>query len=78
MVTVKFAALAPGGIVTLAGTLAAPLLLDKTTIAPPDGAGPFKVTFPEELLPPVNDAGFSARLASTGGLMVSVADCVPL
>src|SRR5258707_1354695 len=55
----KVALLAPAGTVTLEGTLAAPLLLESMTCAPPAGAGPLNVTVPVEEFPPVTLAGFS-------------------
>src|SRR5437867_1389294 len=51
--TVNVALMAPAGTVTLDGTLAAPLLLERETRAPPLGAGPLSVTVPIEELPPV-------------------------
>src|SRR5437773_11481465 len=51
---VKFALLLPAGTVTLEGTLAAPLLLESATCAPPAGAGPLNVTVPvEDCAPPI-------------------------
>jgi len=47
------------GRVTLEGTLAASLLLERVTTAPPDGAAPLSVTVPVEEFPPVTLAGFS-------------------
>src|SRR2546425_12054515 len=49
VVTVNVTLVAPTGTVTLAGTVAAELLLDSVTCAPPAGAGPFSVTVPVEL-----------------------------
>jgi len=79
VVTVKVALVAPAGTVTpLAGTLAAALLLDRETRAPPLGAGPFRVTVPVgEEVPPVTLDGLRVREEGTGGTTVSVAVCVP-
>src|SRR6266851_2584454 len=79
VVTVNVALVAPAGTVTpLAGTLAAALLLDRETRAPPLGAGPFRVTVPVgEEIPPVTLAGLRLREEGTGGTTVSVAVCVP-
>jgi len=77
VVTVNVAAVAPAATVTLAGTVAADvLLLETATTAPPAGAGPFKVTVPAEENPPVTVDGFSVSEAGTGGRMVSAAVCV--
>src|SRR2546426_5332657 len=57
--TVNVALVAPAGTVTLAGTVAAELLLDSATCAPPAGAGPSSVAVPVELLPPVTVVGFT-------------------
>jgi len=46
--TVKVALVLRAGTVTLEGTLAAPLLLESITCAPPAGAGPLSVTVPVE------------------------------
>ena len=59
--TVKVALLLPAGTVTLAATLAAPLLLDSVTCAPPAGAGPLSVTVPvEDCTPPTTLEGCSS------------------
>src|ERR1700682_2094750 len=57
--TVKGALVAPAGTATLEGTLAAPLLLESATCAPPAGAGPLSVTMPVEEFPPETLVGFS-------------------
>ena len=44
VLTVKLAEIAPSGTVALAGTLAALLLLESITTAPPAGAGLLKVS----------------------------------
>ena len=46
VLTVKVALELPAGIVTLEGTLAAPLLLESITCAPPAGAAPLSVNVP--------------------------------
>src|SRR5437899_9249098 len=59
VLNVNVALVAPAATVTLEGTLAAPLLLESVTCAPPEGAGPLKVTVPVEEFPPVTLVGFS-------------------
>jgi len=80
VLTVKAALVLPSGTITLAGTLAAPLLLDSVTCAPPAGAGPLSVTVPvEDCVPPVTVVGFKVSeetLGRGGGLTVSEADGV--
>jgi len=66
VLTVNVALLAPAAIVTLAGTLAAPLLLESSTCAPPVSAGPFSVTVPVEADPPVTLVGFSVSEERVG------------
>ena len=78
VLTVKLAAVSPAATVTLAETVADPLSLERVTMAPPAGAGPFKVTVPVELLAPRTLVGFSATEARTGGLIVRAAVRVPL
>src|SRR6267378_6801379 len=72
VLTVKLAALAPSGTVTLAGTRAAPVsLLESDTTAPPEGAGPLSVTVPvDDCVPPVTLVGFSANVdtVAAGGV----------
>jgi hypothetical protein len=55
--TVKVAVVLPAAIVTVAGTVAAALLLDRATEMPPLGAALVKVTVPVEGAPPVTLAG---------------------
>src|SRR5438045_2028182 len=67
--TVKLALMEPAGTVTLDGTLATPLLLESAICAPPEGAGPLKVTVPVEdpmRGPPITLGGFSVSEASVG------------
>ncbi len=60
VVTVKVALVAPAGTVTLAGTVAAVvLLLERLTPAPPAGAAPLSVTVPCEEFLPTTLVGFS-------------------
>src|SRR2546430_681090 len=79
--TLKVALVAPSGTVTLAGTVAAALLLERETRAPPLGAGPFSVTVPVEdpSGPPRTLVGVSVseeRMAGVlfiGVLLISIA-----
>jgi hypothetical protein len=65
VVTVKVALVAPAATVTLAGTVAAAVLLpESVTTAPPEGAAPVSVTVPCEELPPVTLVGLSVRVES--------------
>ena len=59
VLTTNVALVAPAAIVTLGGMLAAPLLLESATCAPPVGAAPLNVTVPVEEFPPATFAGFS-------------------
>jgi hypothetical protein len=62
VVTVKVALLAPEAMLTLAGTVAADvLLLESVTAAPDDGAAALSVTVPWDVLPPTTLLGFSVR-----------------
>jgi hypothetical protein len=82
VLTLKVAVLAPAGTVTLDGTLAAPLLLESMTCAPPAGAGPLRVTVPvDDCTPPITLVGFSISEDTVGGgggaaVTVSAADLV--
>lgn len=74
------ALVAPAGTSTLEGTLAAKLLLDSATLAPPVGAGALSFTVPvEDCNPPTALVGLTVIEVSSGsgtGLTVSVADFV--
>ena len=73
----KLALVPPAGTVTLAGTVAAAvLLLESVTCAPPAGAGAFSVTVPVEGLPPVTLVGLTVSEETIGGITVSEAVCV--
>jgi hypothetical protein len=73
VLTGKVALVAPAGTVTLPATVAAELLLDSVTGAPPAGAGPFSLTVPVELLPPVTVVGLTLSELGMGGITVSEA-----
>ena len=60
----KAALAAPPATVTVAGTPAALLLLDRAMTAPPDGAGPLSVTVPCDCAPPATLEGLTASDAS--------------
>jgi hypothetical protein len=67
VLTVNVALVAPAVTVTLEGTLAAPLLLESITCAPPVSAGPVSVTVPvDDCMPPVTLVGFSVSEESAG------------
>ena len=75
----KLALLAPAGMVTVAGGLAALLLLESATCAPPDGAAALSVTVPvDDCAPPLTLVGFSVSEETVmgGGVTVSEADGV--
>ena len=78
MLTVKVALLLPAATVTLEGKLAALLLLESVTCAPPAGAAPLSVTVPvEDCVPPVTLVGFNVSeetVGRGGGVTVSEAD----
>ena len=80
MFTGNVALLAPAGTFTLEGTLAAPLLLESRTFAPPGGAGPLSVTVPvEDCKPPRTLVGLSVseeRVGTGGDAGVPVSDAV--
>src|SRR5215211_2671184 len=67
VLTTNVALKAPAGTVTLAGTVAAlVLLLDRVTTAPPEGAALVRLAVPSEVLPPTTLAGLSAIPANEG------------
>ena len=79
VVTANVALVAPAATVTLAGTLAAlVLLLESATTAPLAGAAPLSVTVPvEDCVPPTTVAGLSVSEESVavGGGVVPVEAC---
>lgn len=70
----KVAVVAPARTVTAAGEgRVAFVLLDvRVTVAPPDGAIPFRVTVPVEELPPISEVGETDTAVRAAGLIVSV------
>ena len=76
VLTGNVALVAPAGTATLEGTLAAPLLLESATCAPPAGAGPFSVTVPVEEFPPVTLVGFSVSEGAGAEAGVTVSEAV--
>jgi hypothetical protein len=77
VLTVKVALTLPAGMVTMDGTLAAPLLLESMTCAPPAGAGPLSVTVPvEDCRPPTTLVGFSVSEETVMGGGVTVSEAV--
>jgi hypothetical protein len=73
VVTVNDAVFVPLGTVTVAGTVAAPVLLDaKLTTTPPGPALSASVTVAVVLTPPVTDALASDSAVTLGGLTMSV------
>jgi hypothetical protein len=77
VVIVKVAVVAPVATVTLAGKCAAEvLLLVRVTTAPPDGAGPVKLTVPVEDVPPTTETGFKPTELRTGVVTVKPTVCV--
>ncbi len=66
VVTVNVALVDPAGTMTLAGTVAAEvLLLDSVTAAPPDGAAPLRVTVPCDVPPPTTLLGLNVSPLAT-------------
>ena len=67
VLTVKVVLLLPAATVTLEGTLAALLLLESVTCAPPAGAAPLSVTVPmEDCVPPITLVGFNVSEEADG------------
>jgi hypothetical protein len=65
--TVNVALAAPAGTVTLAGTVAADiLLLESETVAPPYGAGPLSITVPVDEEPPLTLGGLTVTEDNVG------------
>ena len=83
MVAVNVALVLPADTVTVDGTVATDvLLLERLTVAPPEGAAPVRVTVPVELFPPFTLVGFRVKeervTLELPGVTVKVAErCVP-
>jgi len=69
----KVAVFCPAATVTLAGTVAAALVSDNDTTAPPVGAFPFRVMVPVEDAPPTTVAGLILTDDSDAGVTVRFA-----
>ena len=80
LVTVNVAVVAFAAMVTLAGTVAAEvLLLVRVITAPPAGARPVNVTVPVELLPPRTEVGLREAELRVAALTIKLAlDVTPL
>lgn len=80
VLTVKFTLVAPAGTVTLAGTEAIALELERVTVVG-DEAAALSVTVPVDALPPATLAGFNVKpvidgALFAGGVTVKIALCV--
>ena len=75
---VKVAVVAPARTVTDAGTVAAPLLLDKDTVAPPPDAACVRVTVHEEVLPELTVVGLQDKLLRLVGPITETTPPVPV
>ena len=73
VVTVKVAVLAPAGMVTLIGDVAAVFVVLNATVSAA-AVAPVRVTVPVEEAPPIKVLGASPIELNAGGLTVSVAD----
>src|SRR5579883_180925 len=77
VVTMKVALVAPAATVTLAGTFAAVLLLDRLTTVPPAGAAPLRVTVPCVLFPPKTLFWLRESEASAGNTVMDAVCVAP-
>jgi hypothetical protein len=74
--TVKVAVDDPAATVTLVSTVAAPLLLESETNAPPVGAAAVSVTVPWDVLPPTTVVGLRAIEDKAAGTGLTVNEAV--
>ncbi len=72
VVTVNVAVVAPAATVTEPGTVALVLPEERLTTVPAEPAGPFNVTVPVVVKPPVIELGLSDTAESVAGLMVKL------
>ena len=71
--TVNATVLAPAGTVTVAGTIAIELVLERVTTAPPSGAEPLRTIFPADVpQPPITVVGVKDSWVNAGGTTVNV------
>ena len=77
-VAVNVAVVAPDATVTDAGTVTAPLLLDKETAAPLPEAGCVRVTVQEDVLPELTAVGLQETLLKFVGMITLMLPPVPL
>lgn len=73
VVTLNVALFAPAATVTLAGEAALDTLEVRLTTAPPDGAGPVRVTVPVDGEPPTTDVGARVSEVSVAAVILSEA-----
>ena len=73
VVTTKVAVLAPAGMVTLTGTVAAVLVVVNVTVSAA-AVAPLKVTVPIDWTPPITVRGFNPIELNAAGVTVNVAD----
>ena len=66
------------GTVTVAGTVAAAVLLLVSATSAPVGAGALRVTVPVDEPPPPTDVGFRPTELATGGVTVKTLVCIEL
>ena len=76
VLTVNVVVEEPAGTVTLVCTVAAELLLDSGTTAPPAGAAAVSVTVPCDEFPPTTLVGLRATEDRAAGTAVTVSDAV--
>jgi len=76
VLTVNDTEVAPAGIVTEFGTVAAMLFDARLILSPPEPTAPFAVTVPVAETPPTTELGVTVRPLKELGVIVSVAEAV--